>query len=68
MEKRGSASSYTTIPLAASAKLIQSSSVVGGVVLYPLFLEKGQGLADIFRPTIPGFHNEYESSFDHSSS
>jgi hypothetical protein len=67
LEKRASASSYTTIPLGTSAKLVENCSEAGWVVLDPVW-GKVTGLADIFRITIPDFQDEYESTLDHSSS
>jgi hypothetical protein len=67
MGKRGSASFYTTTPPGPSAKLIENRSEKSGVALYPLCGEV-MGSADIFRIAIPDFHDEYESTFDHSSS
>jgi hypothetical protein len=57
MEKRGSASSYTTTPLGTSAKLVENCSEVGWVALDPHW-GKVTGLADIFRITIPDFQDE----------
>ncbi len=58
LEKRSSAK-FITPPrlLGPSAKLVENRSEFGWVALYPLW-GKAMGLADIFRITIPDFHDE----------